>query len=116
MQCQFIGKASADTGLGVDTIRFYEKVGLIEHPARTKGKFRTFGVEDIHELRVIRRLIDLGFSLSEMKQVLWLQHRNRNMEACTAVRDLLLEKLAKVRGKIRILRLLEQELRRTRGR
>src|SRR5712691_6620057 len=111
MQAQFIGRESKDTGFTIDTIRFYEKAGLIEHPARTKGKFRTFGVEDIHQLRVIRRLVDLGFSMSEMKQVLWLQQRNSNKDACAAVRDLLRGKLRKVRGKIRVFRRLEQELR-----
>jgi len=60
---QFIGQASGDTGVSIDTIRFYEKVGLIEHPARTCGEFRIFSVEDIHDLRVIRRLVSFGFSL-----------------------------------------------------
>jgi len=63
MRGQFIGQASRDTGLSIDTIRFYEKVGLIEHPARTCGEFRIFSVEDIHDLRVIRRLVSFGFSL-----------------------------------------------------
>lgn len=110
MQRQFIGKASADSGLSVDTIRFYEKIGLIGHPARTKAKFRTFGVEDMQQLRVIRRLVDLDLSLGEIKYVLGLRHKN--MDACTAVRDLLQQKLVNVRIKIRMLRLLEQELQR----
>jgi DNA-binding transcriptional MerR regulator len=109
MRDQFIGRAARESGLSVDTIRFYEKVGLIQHPARTSGKFRIFRVEDIQHLRVIHKLIDLGFSLSEMKQVLEL--RRRNMNACTAVRDLLRRKLVKVKGKIRVLRRLEQQLR-----
>jgi DNA-binding transcriptional MerR regulator len=70
MQGEFIGKASRDTGLSIDTIRFYEKLGLIEHPARTCGEFRIFSVEDIHDLRVIRRLVSLGFSLSETRHCL----------------------------------------------
>lgn len=110
MKWQFIGKASADSGLSDDTIRFYEKIGLIGHLARTKGKFRTFGIEDMQQLRLIRRLVDLGFSLDEIKCVLGLRHKK--MDACTAARDLLQQKLVNVRIKIRMLRLLEQELQR----
>jgi MerR family mercuric resistance operon transcriptional regulator len=108
MQGEFIGKASRDTGLGIDTIRFYEKVGLIEHPARTSGEFRIFSVSDIHDLRVIRRLVSFGFSLSEMKHVLGL--RRKKMDACPTVRELIRRQLVTVRGKIRVLRGLEQEL------
>jgi len=109
MQGEFIGKASKDTGLSIDTIRFYESLGLIEHPARTKGGFRRFGAEDIRDLRVISNLLDLGFSLSELKRVLGL--RRRHMDNCIDVRDLLRRKLVRVRVKIRFFRRLERELR-----
>lgn len=105
MQGEFIGKASKDTRLSIDTIRFYESLGLIEHPARTKGGFRRFGAEDIRDLRVISNLLDLGFSLSELKRVLGL--RRRHMDNCIDVRDLLRRKLVRVRVKIRFLRRLE---------
>ena len=82
---------------------------MIEHPARTSGEFRIFSVRDVRELQVIRRLVSLGFSLSEMKQVLGLR-RNKS-DACTAVSELLRRKLVKVKGKIQVLRRLEQELR-----
>jgi len=59
MRGQFIGKASRDTGPSIDTIRFYEKVGLIEHPARTNGEFRIFGVRDTRELHLIRKMLKL---------------------------------------------------------
>ena len=97
MRGQFIGQASRDTGLSIDTIRFYEKVGLIEHPARTSGEFRIFSVEDIHDLQVIRRLVNFGLSLSEMKHVLGL--RRKKMDACPSVRDLIRRKLVTVRAK-----------------
>ena len=59
MQGQFIGTASRETGLSIDTIRFYEKVGLIELPARTSGEFRIFGVTDIRDLHLIRKMLKL---------------------------------------------------------
>ncbi len=108
MRNQFIGKTSRETGLSVDTIRFYEKVGLINPPARTGGKFRIFRAEDIHNLKNIRNLLDMGFSLTEIERVLRLRHGG--MDVCTEVRDLLRKKVAKVRGKIRLLHRLEQEI------
>jgi MerR family mercuric resistance operon transcriptional regulator len=108
MQSQFIGKVSRDTGMSIDTIRFYEKVGVIEHPSRTRGRFRLFSLEDIQALRVIRKLVDLGFSLSEIKHV--FGSRRRKMDACIEVRDLLGRKLVEVRCKIRGLQCLEEEL------
>jgi DNA-binding transcriptional MerR regulator len=109
MQRQFIGKVSQSTGLSIDAIRFYEDVGLVGHAARTGGNFRVFSVENVHDLRVIRKLLDLGFSLSEMKHVLEL-HR-KGMDACMEVRRLLRGKLIQVRGRIQILRQLELGLR-----
>lgn len=87
MQGEFIGRVSKDIGLSIDTIRFYERLDLLEHPARTKGGFRRVAVEDIQDLRLIRRLVDLGFLLKEMKRVLGLRHRH--MDSCIDVRDLL---------------------------
>jgi DNA-binding transcriptional MerR regulator len=109
MPGQFIGKVSKHTGLSVDAIRFYEAVGLIAHPVRTGGNFRVFSVENVHDLRMIRKLLDLGFLLSEMKHVLEL-HR-KGMDACMEVRKLLRGKLIQVRGRIQILRQLELGLR-----
>jgi hypothetical protein len=48
MPDEFIGKVAMDSGLSIDTIRFYEKMGLIERPARTKGGF------DVSVLRIFR--------------------------------------------------------------
>jgi len=83
---------------------------LVGHPARTRGRFRNFDNEDLQQLQVIRKLVDLGFSLGEIKRVLGSRHKGT--DDCTLVRDLLRAKLVKVRSKIRNLRLLEQELQR----
>jgi DNA-binding transcriptional MerR regulator len=58
---------------------------------------------------VIRKLVDLGFSLNELKLVLGL--RRKHLDACVKVRDLLQSKLVRVRGKIRLLRSFEEQLR-----
>lgn len=102
-----IGKVSAQTGLSIDAIRFYEKQRLLDRPARSEGGFRLFNREDIQRIRFIRRAQQLGFSLPEIRELLVLQ---REGESCSHVRSLLEAKLAVIRSKIRALKILEQEL------
>ena len=106
-----IGRVSAQTGLSVDTIRFYEKEGLLERAPRTEGGFRLFSARDIQRIEFIRRAQKLGFSLSEIRELLILQHNDR--EACCDVRDLLQSKVTAVRGKLRQLRVLEEQLKKS---
>ena len=103
-----IGAVARATGLSVDTIRFYQKERLLRPPARTEGGFRLFGAQDIQTLRFIRKAQELGFSLSDIRQLLYLQ--NGKGETCSHVRDLLEQKLAAVRGKISELKRLEGKL------
>lgn len=103
-----IGRVSAQTGLSVDTIRFYEKEGLLERAPRTEGGFRLFSARDIQRIEFIRRAQRLGFSLPEIRELLILQHDQG--ETCCHVRDLLQSKLTTVRGKLRELRVLEEQL------
>lgn len=106
-----IGRASQQTGLSVDAIRFYEKQRLLERPPRTEGGFRLFTPEHIQRIQLIRRAQQLGFSLSEIRELLVLQHGDG--ETCSHVRDLLRAKVAAVRGKLRELEILEQQLRKS---
>jgi DNA-binding transcriptional MerR regulator len=103
-----IGKVSEQTGLSVDAIRFYEKQHLLERPPRTGGGFRLFSREDIERIQFIRRAQQLGFSLPEIREVLLLQEAG---EVCSQIRDLLKAKIEIIRGKIRELTVLEQQLR-----
>ena len=94
-----IGTVSQQTGLSVDAIRFYEKQRLLEHPARTEGGFRLFNAQDIQRILFIRSVQQLGFSLPEIRELLFLQRDES--EACSHVRDLLRAKVSTVREKIR---------------
>jgi DNA-binding transcriptional MerR regulator len=102
-----IGKVSQETGLSIDTIRFYEKQGLLDRPLRSEGGFRLFDAEDIQRMQFIRRAQQLGFSLAEIRELLVLQ---REHEPCIHVRELLEAKLKSVRSKIQELRALEEQL------
>jgi len=103
-----IGQAAKATGLSIDTIRFYQKRGLVRPPARTAGGFRVFNSTDLEELQFIARAQELGFSLAEIKDLILVQQENGR--GCPEVRALLRRKLAAVRGKISALRQIEIEL------
>ncbi len=103
-----IGEAAKATGISVDTIRFYEKEGLLKHSIRTEGGFRLFGQREINALKFIRQAQALGFSLQEIRELMFLQ--SDEIESCEHVRELLEQKVASVRGKIEELRELERNL------
>lgn len=92
----------------VDAIRFYEKRGLLPKAQRTAGHFRVYSPGDLERLRFIRQMQALGFSLKEIRELVDL--RGRKTEACETVRQLLQEKLASTRTKVRQLKQLEAEL------
>ena len=69
-----IGKVAKGAGLGIETIRFYEREGLIEPPARTESNYRIYPKQDIIRLRFIKRAKTLGFTLKEIKELLSLRH------------------------------------------
>lgn len=103
-----IGKVSAQTGLSVDAIRFYEKQRLLERAPRTGGGFRLFSAEDIERIQFIRRAQQLGFSLPEIRELIVLQREDG--AACSHVRDLLDAKIELIHVKIAELATLEQQL------
>jgi Hg(II)-responsive transcriptional regulator len=68
-----IGKLARNAGVSIDTVRFYERRGLIDEPLRTHSNYRIYPKEDVNRLRFIKRAKDLGFSLSEIKELLALR-------------------------------------------
>lgn len=103
-----IGHIAQRSGLTVDTIRFYEKQGLLSKPPRTAGGFRLYTEGDLDRLNFIVRAQSLGFSLHEIGELLVL--RDSGPDACTHVRNLLRERLTDVEAKIKDLRRLERQL------
>lgn len=106
-----IGDVAGETGLTVDTIRFYERERLLQRAARSSGGFRLFSESDVADLEFIRNAQELGFSLQEIRDLLTL--KNARPPDCGEVEILLEHKIASVRAKISALRKLERELTRT---
>ena len=103
-----IGKAAELAGVSVDTIRFYQRLGVIKGATRTASGYRLFNAAQISELKFVRHAQELGFSLKEIKELLALRQKDH---ACSAVRSMLKRKLADVRQRIKSLLRLEAELR-----
>ena len=103
-----IGEVAKLTALTVDAIRFYERRALLPPAPRTAGRFRLYTSGDVARLGFIRQMQGLGFSLGEVRQL--LDVRERRLDACHEVKELLKTKLEKVRSKVRELKRLEREL------
>ena len=103
-----IGDVSKKTGISIDTIRFYEKQGLLRSPSRSGGGFRLFQEKDIENLQLIRSGQSLGFSLNEIRDLLSV--RNGMSAPCADVKRLLERKLLSIRAKIAELNSLEGEI------
>jgi MerR family copper efflux transcriptional regulator len=67
-----IGALARSAGVGVDTVRYYEREGLLPKPARTASGYRTYAPATASRLRFIRRAKDLGFSLGDIRDLLAL--------------------------------------------
>lgn len=104
-----IGTVGKKVGLSVDAIRFYERNSLLPRPPRTQGGFRRYGESDVERLGFIRRVQNLGFTLSEVRD--FLELRQSRLQACAPVRLRLEQKLADMRKKLADLQKLEHELR-----
>ena len=76
-----IGQASAQSGVSVKMVRYYESLGLLPTVARTNAGYRQYNEREVHTLRFIRRARDLGFQMSEIAELLKLwQNRRRASE------------------------------------
>ncbi len=103
-----IGKLARVAGVGVETVRFYERKGLIARPQRPWRGFRHYSGDAVRRIRFIRQAQALGFSLAEIDQLLDL--RTDPASDCSAVKARASAKLDDVRGKIDRLRQIEGAL------
>ncbi len=102
-----IGEAARATGLSVDTLRYYEKLGLLR-PGRTDSGARFYGERELSVLRFIRRAKAMNFSLEEIARLLEMRANPRH--AREEVRQLTHRKLKAVSAQIEELGLLRNEL------
>lgn len=102
-----IGELSRRTGCNIETIRYYERIGLMPAPPR-RGRYRSYGGGDVGRLGFVRRARELGFTLDEVRALLGLAAGGG--ATCTEVRDLAAVHLKDVRARIADLRRMERVL------
>lgn len=104
-----IGMLATVTAAKVETIRYYERIGLMPEPARSAGNYRTYGGAHVSRLRFIRRSRDLGFTIEQIRALLDLaDQRDRDCEIVDAIAR---EHLLAIERKIADLNALSAELR-----
>lgn len=103
-------KLASEGGVNVETIRYYERNGLLPKPPRTPSGYRLFSGDAVQRLRFIRRAQDLGFTLKEIKDLLAIRVRPRASSA--DVRQRAEAKIADIDSKIRHLEAIREALRR----
>jgi MerR family mercuric resistance operon transcriptional regulator len=109
-----IGVLSKVTGCKIETIRYYERIGVLPPPPRTQGGHRAYGEAHVKRLKFVRRSRELGFSLDEVRQMLRLVDGGN--VTCEQVRQITLEHLHDVREKIADLKRMEKTLKDTASR
>jgi MerR family mercuric resistance operon transcriptional regulator len=108
MKALTIGQVARHAGVGIETVRFYERQGLLEEPARKQSGYRQYGEDVVARLRFIRRAKELGFSLKEIKELLAL--RVDPTTTCAEVRSKAAAKLTDVEQKIEALQRIRKAL------
>lgn len=108
-----IGELANATSTKVETIRYYESIGLLAPPARSASNYRDYGGEHLNRLSFIRRARDLGFSLEAVRELLALSDNTH--QSCEAVDLIANSHLAEVKRKIDDLTSLRSELERVIG-
>ncbi len=103
-----IGSLSTQTGVNIETIRYYEREGLLPSPVRSSGGRRLYCENDVRRLRFLRQCRDLGFSLTDARSLLSLAERDAT--TCAEVKPVVSRHLASVKAKIADLRRLEAAL------
>jgi len=103
-----IGELSRQTGVGIETIRYFEKIGIMPVPGRSEGGNRRYNTDHLQRLFFINRCRQIGFSQKEIKALLSMV--DDKGVTCAEVHNITTEHIADIRKKIRDLTKLEKVL------
>ena len=103
-----IGRLASEVGINLETVRFYERQGLLPKPPRSTSGYRLFPVDAARRLRFIKRAQELGFSLNEIRELLTLRTSPRTTSA--EIRKRAEAKIADIEGKIKTLDSMKKTL------
>jgi MerR family copper efflux transcriptional regulator len=94
-----IGELAKRSGVGIDTVRYYEREGLLPKAQRLASGYRTYDASDLRRLEFVRRSKALGFTLPEIRELLALSSAHAEQDMAT-MRSAALQKLADVNAKL----------------
>ena len=103
-----IGKLAEATGVHLETVRYYERIGLMPLPTRTGAGYRSYEPEHVSRLNFIRRSRELGFTLDEVRGLLRLVDGHRY--TCAQIHEITVRHAEDIRRKVADLRRLERML------
>jgi DNA-binding transcriptional MerR regulator len=103
------GKLARLTGVSADTVRHYEKLGILRQAQRTESGYRLYSSDTPDRVRLVQRALQFGFTLAELADI--LRVRDTGKAPCRRVLNLMQEKLRAIRHRIRELHRTEKEMR-----
>lgn len=103
-----IGSLAEKSGVGVETIRFYQREGLIKEPPKPSRGYRQYAADDIVKIGFIKRCQELGFSLREVKEL--LEFNNKSGATCNDIKKKTIKKLSEINQKITALKQMKKSL------
>lgn len=93
-----IGEVSRLSGIGIETLRFYEKSGLLERPNRTYSGYRLYDESVLQRLAFVKQAQVLGFTLDEIRQL--IEHKRAGENPCAEVREIVRNRLRELNERI----------------
>jgi DNA-binding transcriptional MerR regulator len=103
-----IGEVAKASGIGIETLRFYEKSGLLDQPSRTESGYRLYDSDVLTRLDFIKRAQVLGFSLDEIRKI--IADRRAGQSPCAEVREIVRHRLAELDERMREMKRYRNEL------
>lgn len=103
------GEVAHEAGVNIQTLRYYERRGILAAPPRRESGYRIYGPETVRVVRFVKRAQELGFSLDEVESLLELE--SGGPESCDVARKLATERIAELDGRIRQLTAMRRALR-----
>ena len=101
-----IARAATAAGVGVETIRYYERRGLIDQPTQKRGAYRRYDERHVARIRFIKRAQELGFTLDEIETLLELEDGTDR----ASIQKIAAARLEEIRGRIADLKRMEKTL------
>jgi DNA-binding transcriptional MerR regulator len=102
------GELAEQAGVSTDTLRHYERMGILAKPRRSDGNYRMYPPDSVTRVRLVRQALAIGFSLPELQKI--LRVRDQGGAPCKQVRAIAEEKLARIERELAELAALREQL------